>query len=378
MRDSASSKKPHYGLNRRQFLAVSAGSATAVAGCLDRFGDDGAIEDWHDLDAVRENPHDDYRLVNDLDETTAGYDEHVGDPEGGWLPIGHSEADDNFDYRGTFDGQDNEIADLVIDRPETVAGLFASANTVESLTITDADIAGAYAGAVTALGYRGGQIAEVSVRNSDITGEETVGGLVGILDPHTEISEASVHESKVTGERIAGGLVGRNRSKVLGSSVHTTNVTGENEVGGLVGKNDAFTQVAESAVRGGVVTGTTSVGGLIGATEGHVMDSSVDEIDVTGDNMVGGLVGRVFPTNRSVRLTGASVSGSDVTGDTAVGGLAGSSFVFDADTAEVTESAVRGTDVSGKKKRWGVHRRAFYEFEYRYRDSRIRRGRGRH
>ena len=51
--------------------------------------------------------------MNDLDEDTEGYDELV-DTENGWEPIG----DDDNEFNGTFDGNENEISDLYIDRSE--------------------------------------------------------------------------------------------------------------------------------------------------------------------------------------------------------------------------------------------------------------------
>ena len=76
------------------------------------------IEDWHDLDAIREDLEGDYRLVTDLDEDTSGYYEHVGGPDEGWNPIATIDDHDDPGFTGTFDGNGNDIADLEITRPE--------------------------------------------------------------------------------------------------------------------------------------------------------------------------------------------------------------------------------------------------------------------
>jgi len=108
------------------------------------------IEDWHDLDAVRDDLDGDYILMNDLDEDTDGYDELV-DTEDGWEPIGY---DDN-EFTGTFDGDEHEIRDLYIDHPNTnYIGLFGY--------IDD------------------GEVRNIGVVNADVSGYWYVGGVVGV------------------------------------------------------------------------------------------------------------------------------------------------------------------------------------------------------
>ncbi|MFW5787131.1 MAG: hypothetical protein ACOCV3_02575 [Halanaerobiales bacterium] len=78
------------------------------------------IENWHHLNNVRDNLDSKFILVNDLDETTAGYNELVKNENGdlvnegkGWDPIG---ADCDTTFAGVFNGNDNTISDLVINR----------------------------------------------------------------------------------------------------------------------------------------------------------------------------------------------------------------------------------------------------------------------
>ena len=65
------------------------------------------IHDWYDLDDVRDNLTGHHTLMNDLDSTTAGYDELAGPTANdgkGWQPIGtwiYGSIEQPF--AGTFD-----------------------------------------------------------------------------------------------------------------------------------------------------------------------------------------------------------------------------------------------------------------------------------
>ncbi|MFW5953647.1 MAG: GLUG motif-containing protein [Candidatus Natronoplasma sp.] len=144
------------------------------------------IEDWHDLDEVRDDLNGDYILMNDLDEDTDGYDELV-DTEDGWEPIGDSDDEKDVEFNGTFDGDGYEIRDLYIDRSdEDSLGLF---------------------------GWSEGRLVNISLVNTNVSGDSYVGGLVGVNDEGT-FAEGTVENSYATG-----------------------NVRGKEQVGGLVGYN---------------------------------------------------------------------------------------------------------------------------------------------
>ncbi|OVE82954.1 hypothetical protein B2G88_18355 [Natronolimnobius baerhuensis] len=242
-------------------------STVAVTGCLG--SDDGVeeIEDWHDLNAVRdEDPDiDKYVLITNLDEATAGYDEHVGNSDGGWLSIGNRPSGNATSaFNRTFDGNGHEIADLKIDRRWTShvgMGLFS---------------------------WNMGTIKNITVTNADITGQRNVGGLVG-RNEEGEVLESSVCEADITGERNVGGLVGENRDgEVLESFTCAADITGETSVGGFVGRNTG--EVLESWA-GGEVTGEDQVGGFVGANAGGEVVRSWAAVDVIGDDTIGGFVG---------------------------------------------------------------------------------------
>jgi hypothetical protein len=238
-----------------------------------------------------------YTLLTNLDSSTAGYDELAGptaNDEKGWQPIG---TWDN-QFTGTFDGQQHEISDLYVDRPdERDVGLF---------------------------GFVGdeGAIGNVGLMNVDVTGDRFVGGLVGY-------SRGTVSESyatgSVTGDQYAGGLMGVNWGTV-GECYTSGNVTARQDVGGLVGANFASdmperiaiidSSFSSARVIGGIVFGDEASGGLVGTNYGTVSKSYATG-PVSGEWHAGGLVG----SNRG--SVSNSYSTGNVTGNINVGGLVG-------------------------------------------------------
>ncbi len=208
------------------------------------------IEDWHHLDNVRGNLDANFRLANELNEGTAGYNDVAGEDANhgdGFAPI------DGF--AGTFDGADNAIEELVIDRDdEERVGLFAST-------------------------VPGAEIRDLHLDSADVTGqgdgvENGVGSLVGFNEG--DISGASA-SGTVTGVSDVGGLVGHNLDAEIRESYTTARVGGDSNVGGLVGEN--IDGIIESYAIG-TVTGDSDVGGLVGENDGDVIHSYWD-VDAT-------------------------------------------------------------------------------------------------
>jgi hypothetical protein len=222
------------------------------------------IRDWYDLDAVRNNLGGNYILMNDLNSTTAGYEElasPIANGGKGWQPIGWEPIGTPLHpFTGSFDGQGYEIHDLFINRPDdSRVGLFREVT-------------------------QRGVIKDVGVVNASVTGNDYVGGLVGYN----------------------GGTVSNSSS--------SGSVTGKEDVGGLLGWNGGTVSKSYSA---GTVTGNSAVGGLVGWSGGGTVSNSYSTGSVTGDKYVGGLVGYNGGTVTKSYSTGS------VTGKEYVGGLAG-------------------------------------------------------
>jgi hypothetical protein len=216
------------------------------------------IQDWHDLDAIRNGLSGHHILMNDLDSTTLGYEELASETANlgqGWQPIGTPANP----FTGTFDGQGYEVSNIFINRPaERDVALFGAVG-------------------------EGGAIKDIGVVNADVTGQWYVGNLVGT---HYGTVSNAHSTGNVTGEGYVGGLVGGSDGTV-GNSYFTGSVTGDTHVGGLVGGNAGTVSNSYST---GNMTGDSHVGGLVGGSAGTV-SNSYSTGGVIGNSEVGGLVG---------------------------------------------------------------------------------------
>jgi hypothetical protein len=221
------------------------------------------IQDWYDLDAVRDDLSRSYVLMNDLGPATPGYEELASATANGgkgWQPIG----DMKHLFMGTFDGLGHEINGLFISRSdETCVALF--------------------------YGLYVGTIKNVGVVNAAVTGDTGVGGLLG-----SNLGTVSncYSSASVTGYgSYVGGLAGWNGGD-LSDSFAAGNVNGGGQdVGGLVGDNFGAIDDSYSTA---AVTGNSSVGGLVGEND-WVISNSYSVGAVTGNSNVGGLVGHNDP-----------------------------------------------------------------------------------
>jgi len=221
-----SSSRRHYAARVSIFLILAAliagmPGSCGVGGNDTHPSENLEIRDWYDLDAVRNNLAGHHTLMNDLDSTTLGYEELASPTANGgkgWQPIGYLSiscacgpgvAQRGYGLTGTFDGQGYEIHDLFINRPdEPHVGLFGLVD-------------------------EGAIIKNVGLVRATVTGEGSVGGLVGY---HVGIVSNSYFSGNVTGDEYVGGLLGVNTGTVS-NCYSTGSVTGDGYVGGLVGMN---------------------------------------------------------------------------------------------------------------------------------------------
>lgn len=234
-----------------------------LLGCFPSGSRDLEIRTWYDLEEIRNNLSGHHILMNDLDSTTAGYDELAGPTanEGkGWHPIGGPGASgDGPPFTGTFDGQGYEIRDLFISLPSI-----------------------GYVGLFSIVG-EGGHIEDIGIVNADVAATAYIGGLAGI---NKGTVSNSYFTGSVTAQSWAGGLVGQNDGSVS-NSYSTSHVTGDSGAGGLMAANIG---IVSNCYATGNVTGNSGAGGLIAANSGTV-SNSYSISSVTGNEYLGGLVG---------------------------------------------------------------------------------------
>ena len=300
------------------------------------------IWDWYDLNAIRNTLAGNCILMNDLDPTTAGYEELASTTANqgkGWQPIGFvSPGNDGF--TGTLDGQGYEISDLFINRPdENYIGLFGEVSVggiVQNIGVTSITITGYnYVGGL--VGYSSGTVSN-SYSTGSVTGNAFVGGLLGYSFDTVSESYSTV---SVNGGDTLGGLVGRNKGTVSDSysTGSVTSVTGNNGVGGVVGWNSGNVSYSYSI---GDVSGGWGVGGVAGSNFGNV-GYSYSTGSVTGDKWVGGVVG----DSSSGSTVSNSYSSGSVYGSIYVGGLVGQSYDCTVSNSYFTGSVTGGDHAGG-------------------------------
>jgi hypothetical protein len=262
----------------------------SASGTLQVLEPNSKIENWSDLDAVRNDLDGDYVLVNNLDETTAGYDKFVRDRNKGWEPIGEP----GNPFVGSLDGQGKILEDVIIDSPNTnqvgVFGVTDDAN-IRNISIVDVEITGGR----DVGGIVGNQIGG-EISNSRVTGNvqgtvstlTNVGGIAGEVSGKITKSSAEIN---VTGEDRVGGIVGWFITGEVTYSYAEGNVNGETSVGGLIGDNGA--DITNSYSRADV-SGEMSVGGLVGFNDGMKITNSYAAGKITARGGGAGLVGRHF------------------------------------------------------------------------------------
>ena len=274
-------------------------------------------------------------------------------------------------FTGVFDGNGCVLGSLTINAPaKDHIGLFGCTNnaTIRNLRVGNVDITGQnwVGGLVGLVSDNTGSLAACGVTGS-VSGVNYVGGLVGFNSacPFTtcyatsSVTGAGSYVGGLIGENFsgsmtdcyatgsvsvagydAGGLVGLNRG-LLTSCYATGLVSGSFYVGGLVGYNDAAAITNCHAT--GTIEGTgDTVGGLVGCNDQGSIIRCYAAGSVSGINDVGGLTGM----NESGMLTGCYAAGS-VSGAVNVGGLTGENYSDSTVTFCYATGSVSGTSYVG-------------------------------
>ena len=239
----------------------------------------------------------------------------------GFIPIG------NYDYpfRGIYDGQENTISNLFINRPdESGIGLFGNIDdaVITNVSVVNANILGNYQtgglvghgntssiincnceGAIVSgyqlvgglVGYNDGSGIEFCYVVGGVEGYSQVGGLVGQSNNGSLVSNCfTIMDSVVSGQE-TGGLIGNAMGTTINYCSSLADVIGDIDTGGLIGKTQYSTSVNYCQSEGEVIGGQ-NVGGLIGFSSESYLENCGNIADVGGENVIGGLVGWNYST----------------------------------------------------------------------------------
>ena len=243
---------------------------------------------------------DGYELVTDLAIGSYIDESYPGE---GWQPIAHDTSQssksvcESEGFRAVFEGNNFTVSGLSINRPyQACIGLFGLAI--------------------------GAEIRNLRVVASKITGDHSIGGLIGRARNTTIVASSTKITRLISGDIDIGGLVGHAPSsiKIVSSSVVATNISGNLNVGGLVGGGNS-SKIKDSSVEVGSISGEFQLGGLIGYGENSIVITSSSALigSINGANFIGGLVGWGYSNN----IKSSSVQVGSISGKRALGGLIG-------------------------------------------------------
>lgn len=185
----------------------------------------------------------------------------------GWEPIGNN----GTKFTGSYNGGDNVIENLYINRPEdnpvnwyqALFGWIENA-TITSLGVVDTDITGYYY--VGALVGRNDNSSIIKCFSSgEISGEWNIGMLSG-TSANGSIIEECYSAGEIYGVRYVGGLVGYNNATLNSSYSNAGLFGGPWKSGGLVGINHEYGIINDSYSTGFVDNSGSDHGGLVGDT----------------------------------------------------------------------------------------------------------------
>lgn len=206
-----------------------------------------------------------YTLMNDIDcSATTGWNGGEG-----FVPIGNNSTA----FTGTLDGKNYTISNLYI----------------HHVAVDDYDSSASYQGLFGYIGT-GADLSNIKIVNANITGNNTVGGLVGYADNAT-ITNCQTSGTITAGASYVGGLIGQANFVTIDKSSSTANVNSlQGTSGGLVGYKFGGT-INNSYARGNV-TGSSYSGGLVGFDNGYVNNSYSTGSVACSSTWCKGLIGK--------------------------------------------------------------------------------------
>jgi hypothetical protein len=274
-------------------------------------------------------------LINDIDASST----RNWNDEEGFNPIGIHYQDP---FKGSLEGQKYKITDLFINRPfEDHVGLLSYfTGSIRNVHLVNGNISGN-----SSVGGLMGQNYEGIVSNCSFSGivngtGNSVGGLIGGSYFYGTISDCK-SQGAVRGNFYVGGLIGGHSYGSILNCYSTSDVVGSLSVGGLIGTCDEV--VVSNCFTTGNVSGGTHTGGLVGHTkEGEVISCFASGM-IAGSQSTGGLIG----WNGDSYLSFSSAEGNVDCNGRKVGGLVGNNWGVISNCSSSGDVKGLGQDVGG-------------------------------
>ena len=220
-----------------------------------------------------------------------------GDKE--WPTVGITINNAAHQFRGVFDGGDNKIYNLSVNRHDDDAGLFGYVGedgVIKNVNIEDGDVSGTYwVGGIA--GRNSGIVEYCSFSGSVYGNQQYIGGIVG--DNHGGTVRYCYNLGDVEFNHIGGGIGGRNSGGTVENCYNRGDVYSFNGVrgyaGGVVGENTADSTV-DNCYSDGWVDGSMACGAIVGANgAGSTVKNCFypEEFEEDGLSGVGGINGTI-------------------------------------------------------------------------------------
>ena len=251
------------------------------------------IATTYQLNSVREELNSHFLQIRDLN-----LDEYPFNEGEGWEPIGSA----GKEFTGYYDGNGFEIQHLYINLPESDnVGLFGRTINAEMTNIT--------------------------LANSNITGNYNVGGIVGDCNNST-VSNCKFNGTLTGNNNNVGGLVGYLVSSTVNNCSVSGIISGYTYVGGAIGQQES-SEINYSFSSGSVSGQDRYVGGLIGIISQNSTTSkcySTCNVETPGGQHIGGFAGGTW---QEATISDCYAKGSVTTNSTYTGGFIGSTNAVD-------------------------------------------------
>lgn len=223
-------------------------------------------------------------------------------------------------FAGNLNGNGFSIRGICIESDKNYQGLFGySTGVIENLTLKNSYISG-NDGVGGIVGLNGGTVKKCTVINTIVNGKNSkVGGIAGINSTGATIAQSYVEKGEIKGKRYVAGIIGymNNNSSVMDCS-NTSKVTAEEYVGGISGIA-FFSSLIKSSNNQGEINGNNYVAGIVGYSEAQI-ENVYNTKNISGNDFVGGLVG----INMTTGDISKSYNKGNIKGNNNIGGIAGS------------------------------------------------------
>ena len=254
-------------------------------------------------------------------------------------------------FAGTFIGNGFSIRGLYINTNSRYSGLFGyQTGVITNLIVKNSFITGAES-VGTLVGLNGGTIQNCSVKDVEVIGTEKVGGLVGTTMTSSTIEGCKTEGTKnlVVGDKYVGGIVGYvNNNANISQVLNAANISGSEYVGGVAGISFYATVIKSASNYAEKIVGEQYVGGLVGYSQSQIEKSSnQSKGSVTAQNYVGGLVGANYIMGNITDCfnTARVVSSKDNCGG--IVGINNANIANCYNTGEIDGSEAEGNKIGG-------------------------------